>query len=194
MSHISLYFWDNIVQSRRDIYALDQFVEAEYIWFAWPWCMIAVRVRRRAWPQTHADTNKGGLWGVFDGERTGQRRWKKHTGGNDERKWCAWWVLNGWPVGRTLSDCLLKGCKTEGETTARRTGKRIEEERAGERWWSVSKYYYPVTTVAFPVLLSMMGMHLSCHAALADQWVITNSKGSEMGKRASSMFYSALIT
>lgn len=67
---------------------------------------------------------------MFDGEWTGQRRWKKHTRGNDERKWCAWWVLNGWPVGQSPSDCLLKGWETQ------RDGCRGAKKHRARAWES----------------------------------------------------------
>lgn len=72
----------------------------------------AVEAQKHTQTYTPCTQIKAYISEVFDGEWVGQKRWKKHTRGNDERKWCAWWVLNGWPVGQTLSDCLLKGWKT----------------------------------------------------------------------------------
>lgn len=81
------------------------------------------------------NTNKTLLWGVV----TGRRRWKEHTGGKDERKWCAWWALNGRPVGQTLSRLSAKGgegaegdendcAEDEEETEHEGTGKNKKDD------------------------------------------------------------------
>ena len=127
---------------------------------------------------------------MVDGEWTGQRRWKKHTGGNDERKWCAWWVLNGWPVGQTLSDCLLKGWKTERERERERDGgiedKKVnesvrEQEKNDDRCQNTITLWQPrfslscaSWTLHFPAIVPRL-----CHAAIANQWMITDLKGSD---------------
>lgn len=135
------------------------------------------------------------VYGELDGEWTGQRRWKKHTGGNDERKWCAWWVLNGWSVGQTLSDCLLKGWKTEGDTADERTRTRDKAWERGRKTMINVKILLPCDNQRFPCLVLHDHRPLSDGAAaIADQWTDTNLEGSEIEKRASSMFYSAPIT
>lgn len=142
---------------------------------------------------THANKRVYGEWLMASEQARGDGR--STPGGNDERKWCAWWVLNGWPVGQTLSDCLLKGWKTESEMTAERTRKGAGGKN-DDRCQNTITLWQPrfsPSSVSWPLPFSVIVRHL-CHAARANQWVITNLKGSEIEKRASSMFYSALIT
>lgn len=122
------------------------------------------------------------LWKVG----TGQGRWKKLTRGNDERKWCAWWVLNGWPVGQTLSDCLLKGWKTRERDDCTEDKKETEHEGAKEKRMIIVKILLSYHNQGFPSLM------LHGVSANASGWLPT--KDSEIEKWASSMFYSTLIT